>query len=182
MHPVPAEYEGWWNGLYDAAFAFVDSTRPDLWTSDEIADLLFLIAHDVHDLVAERLAEEPGKLLAISREALRCDDPDAKWPLAVELGALHEQKTAAELILIGFVHDEDEYVSRRALLSLAKMKSDRTESLAERAWGTGHLYQRIAALSALQTVSSKKLQEYVERAYEDGREYVVQNARKIESA
>ncbi len=102
--------------------------------------------------------------------------------LAVELGALHEQKNAAELILIGFVHDEDEYVSRRALLSLAKMKSDRTESLVERAWGTGHLYQRIAALSTLQTVSSKKLREYVEKAYENGREYVVQNARKIESA
>jgi len=181
LHPFPDEYDGWWHGLYAATFAFAASTRPDEWTSEEVSDLLFLISHDLCDLIVEQLAKEPNKLLAIGQVALKCNDPDAKWPIAVELGSLIEQKCDAEPMLIAFVNDDDEYVSRRALLSLASLNSDSTEFFAERAWNTGHLYQRIAALSALRTVSSPKLQEYVEKAYEDGREYVVRNARKIES-
>ncbi len=180
-HPFPAEYEGWWTGLYDAAFAFVASSRPDEWTSGEVSNLLFLISHDVSDLIAEQLAKEPNKLLAIAQESLKCNDSDAKWPIVAELGSLLAQKCDAEPMLIAFANDDNEYVSRIALLSLASLKSDSTEFFAERAWKTGELYQRIAALSALKTVSSPKLQEYLEKAYEDGREYVVQNARKIEA-
>jgi hypothetical protein len=83
--------------------------------------------------------------------------------------------------LRSFVYDDNEYLSRRALLSLASLKSDKSEALAERAWESGHLYQRIAALSVLNKISSSKLQEYLKKAHEDGREYLVKNTLKIES-
>lgn len=82
-------------------------------------------------------------------------------------------------LLIHFAYDADEYVSRRALIALGKLKSERTEQLAERAWQTGHEYQRIAALWALKDVGSSKLGDYLLQAEEDGREYVVRNAIEI---
>ena len=168
--------------MYDAAFELIDSKDCAAWTPEETSDLLFLIANDNLDFIAERLGKTPTKLLALATAALTCSDPDAKWPLAVELGMLLEQKNEAESILFSFAYDENEYLRRRALLSLASLKSDKSEAIAERAWESGHLYQRIAALSVLNKISSAKLQEYLKKAHEDGREYLVKNALQIESA
>jgi len=181
-HPIPAEYDGWWSGMYDAAFAFIASKKMDECSEDEISALLFLIANDTVDLIAERLGDTPEELLALAQASLNSNDPDSKWPLAVELGLLAERKKEAEPILLTFVYDDDEYLSRRVLLALGALKSDRVEVLAERAWETGHLYQRIAALSVLHEVSSERLPEFLKKAHEDGREYVLQKALKLEAA
>ena len=81
-----------------------------------------------------------------------------------------------------FVEDENEYVNRRALLSLGILKSSKAESLAERAWASEQEYQRIAALWVLKYVSSSKLPEYLQRAKKDGRKYVIQNALEIQNS
>jgi len=77
------------------------------------------------------------------------------------------------------VVDEDEYVKRCALISLGELKSSKSESLAERAWHTGHEYQRMAALEVLDKISSSKLAIYLKEAMEDGRPHLVKTARKI---
>jgi HEAT repeat protein len=93
---------------------------------------------------------------------------------------LSSDKTSAEALLLILVNDEDEYVSRRALLALGALKSLHAESLAEKAWLSGHEYQRIAALWVLKDIASSKLAEYVLLAGEDGRKYLVNNAREIQ--
>ena len=80
-----------------------------------------------------------------------------------------------------FVRDRDEYVSRRALLALGQLRSEKTEEYAERAWRTGHEYQRIAALWALKECGSAKLSDYLREAEADGREYVLHNAKAVRS-
>ena len=67
-------------------------------------------------------------------------------------------------------------------MSLGKIKAFNAESLAEQAWETGHEYQRIAALWVFKDVGSNKLLMYLQKAEEDGRIYVVQNAREIQSS
>lgn len=166
-----------WGELHAAALSFISSLPPEEWSAQNVRDLLYAIARDNEiEYLAEEIAKDVDMLLRLSELALSSSEIDAKWQLAVQLGSLSDRRQEAEPLLLQFVDDPDEYVSRRALLSLGLLKSARAEELAERAWRTGHEYQRIAALWVLKNVASVKLADYIQQAMEDGRQYVVKKA------
>ncbi|MBB6583777.1 hypothetical protein [Ralstonia solanacearum] len=181
-HQRSGEWEcgyGQWQSLWAAAIAVLESLSPNAWTEKCRAHLLYAIARDNEmECIAGELSERPDALLELARLAIDSSELDAKWQLAVQLGALSTsaEKEEAETLLLRLVGDEDEYVSRRSLLALGTLKSVHAESLAEKAWLTGHEYQRIAALWVLKDVAPDKLTRYVRLAEEDGREFVVENA------
>jgi hypothetical protein len=172
---------GEWKKLYQAVLTFLATVDHTAWTEVDLSDLLYAIARDneAEYLVAE-LSQAPERLLALSTRAVESAESDAKWQLAVQLGELPDRKVDAEVLLLRFVADENEYVSRRALLSLGKLKSSKAEALAKQAWETGHEYQRIAALGVLQEVGSTELPLYVQKAKADGRATVIQKACEIQ--
>lgn len=172
-----------WDTLYNATREFLASFSPSDWDDTDVSDLLYVIARDNEaEILAAEVARDTNRLLRLSKLALASPETDAKWLLADQLGYLCSQEQEAEVLLLEFVDDRDEYVSRRALLSLGRLKSPKAEALAERAWDTGHEYQRIAALWVLKELSSNKLPVYIKKAFEDGREYVVQNAHQVQQA
>jgi HEAT repeat protein len=123
-------------------------------------------------------------LIVLSKYAIRHGNRDDKWQLATHLHRLSDRELAATL-LNSFVNDEDEYVSRRALMELAKVQSEKVEYYADLFWnrnkyGDMDEYQRIAVLYALKEINSKQLDKYIRLAKQDGRRYLVENAIKIE--
>ncbi|MCT7317425.1 HEAT repeat domain-containing protein [Ralstonia sp. CHL-2022] len=167
-----------WQSPWDAAIAVLESVPPKAWGESCRANLLYAIARDNEmEWISRQLAGKPDALVELAWLAIDSSEPDAKWQVAVQLGALSAKREEAEQLLLRLVDDEDEYVSRRALLALGALKSSHAERLAEKAWRTGHEYQRIAALWVLKDVAPSKLMQYVRLAYEDGRKIVVDNAR-----
>ena len=172
-----------WGPLLKAAELLLQTVPVGTWTDAMVKDFLYALARDNEaEFIACELASRSETLLLLAAQAIRSDEPDAKWQIAAQLGDLHGSAQEAEALLIHLVQDVDEYVSRRALGALGKLKSVSTEAFAERAWRTGHEYQRIAALWALKDVGSSKLCDYLRQAEEDGREYVVRNAKEILAA
>ena len=140
------------------AFAgFIKQTGPSQWDESTVLDLLYIIARDNEneDLVALLSEAQPEGLFRLAEAAVGCDEPDARWQLAEYLGKVEGDRARAEAILLVLVHDGAEYVSRRALLALANLGSSHLSSLCERAWATGHEYQRIAALHAIRAASPR---------------------------
>jgi hypothetical protein len=168
-----------WQSLWDTAIAVLESVPPNAWGEGCRANLLYAIARDNEmEWISQQLAGKPDALVELARLAIDSSEPDAKWQIAAQLGTLSTHKDKAEEVLLRLVDDTDEYVSRRALLALGALKSQHAEHLAERAWLTGHEYQRIAALWVLKDVAPSKLPKYLRLADEDGRKFVVENARK----
>ena len=186
-YPLANKYGEWecaydnWPELYTAAFHFLETSRPEAWTEVNSNDLLYVIARDNEcEILIVKLAETPNVLIELSRIAILSQESDAKWQLADRLGSFDSRQAEAEALLLKFVVDENEYVRRRALLSLGTLKSTKAEELAVKAWAANHEYQRMAALSVLDAISSAKLPEYIEKAMQDGREYLVHKALEIQ--
>lgn len=187
-YPIESRVGEWecdypyWEPLWSAAIALIDTVPFGDWSNESCADFLYALARDNEaERIADHLQGHTETLLALGKLSVHHPDSDAKWQLAAKLGNLREN-TEAEFVLLKLVVDENEYVSRRALLSLGQLKSLRAEEFAERAWLTGHEYQRIASLWVLKNIGSYKLGEYVRRAEEDGRELVVQKAKQVQGA
>ena len=169
-----------WSTFYEAAIIFLVSSSPAKWVDEDVTDLLYAIARDNEvEYLAQEVAKNNENLLKLSEFAIGSPERDAKWQLAAQLGGISSRKQEAEALLLQFVDDQDEYVSRRALLSLGLLKSSKAEVLAERAWKTGNEYQRIAALWVLKDVASSKLSAYIAEAVIDGRQYLVKNADEV---
>ena len=142
--------------------------------------MIYAVARDNEfEHLADVIAADPAALLLLAERSLAQPEPDARWQFAARLGTWVVRRGPAEALLLRLVDDPDEYVRRRALLSLGKMRSLHAEALAVRAWDTGEEYQRIAALWVLKDIASDKLATYVARAHEDGREHVVWNAEQV---
>lgn len=172
-------YNGW-EGLHSEAITFLASVSPDQWCAADVDDLLYAIARDNEvEYLIQQVANSPETFLQLAMLSLKSSESDAKWQFAAQLSNLHKDKTRAEAILLQLVDDKNEYVTRRALLALGDLRSDNAEAQAEKAWNTGLEYQRIAALWVFAKISSTKLDSYIERAIEDGRKYLVENALQV---
>lgn len=171
-----------WGALYTAFEGFIKRTGPSQWGESTVLDLLYLIARDneAEYLVSLLLKAQPEGLFRLAEAAVSYGERDARWQLAAYLGETGGDRPRAEAILLVFVNDEDEYVSRRALFALGYLGSSHVPSLCARAWATGHEYQRIAALHAIRAASPHELPKYIELAKADGREHLVQNAVALE--
>jgi HEAT repeat protein len=170
-----------WSSIYTAVTDVLcrEDTLAHLGDSG-IESILYLIARDNEcEVIAKALANKPDALTAFAHAALKTNDSDAKWQIARRLRNTQVPSHDAEALLLKFVEDDDEYVRRHALLALGDIKSSRTEDLAYKAWESGDEYQRIAALCALKACGSPLLPTFVAAAMEDGRQYLVLNAREM---
>jgi len=145
---------------------------------EETDAVLYAVARDNEvELLAASMSEFPEHLLAAARASVGSSEPYAKWQLAEVL--TKNIPDEAHVILEALSSDDDEYVRRRVLLLLGRLRSPLIEGLVDRAWETGDEYQRIAALHALHDAGSARLQDFLSRAEADGRQYLVENARNL---
>lgn len=176
-------YNGW-DAIYAAFEEALNRLRPEDFTADELAPLLYIIARDNEcEILAQTLSEHDVWFVKVCHLALQSSDPEARWQLASRLHGMkdHDQ---AKRFLEAFVRDEDEYVSRRALLEMPALQPDRVEDYAAWFWDRDchaemQEYQRMAALTVLEDVHSPLLEEYLERARSDGRPYLLSCADRI---
>jgi hypothetical protein len=171
-------YSGWWD-LCKVILAFLTTSINEDWSNYDVDNILYVIGWDNEcEYLIDEIEENYDVLIKLADLALNSAEYDAKWQLADRLGNLSIE--SAELLLLKFVNDEHEYVRRRALIALGRMKSPQAEALAEKSWETGEEYQRIAALWVLHDISSNKLPDYLQKAIEDGRHFVLRNAHQIQ--
>ena len=89
-------------------------------------------------------------------------------------------------MILDFAKDPNEYLSRRALLAMPVLRPDCVEQFAPLFWECScyspelQEYQRIAVLVSLDAIHSDLLPQYLERAKQDGRSYLLEHAKRIE--
>jgi Na+/phosphate symporter len=177
------DYEKW-EDIYKSFENFVLTTDPQKLTDIQKNRLLYIIARDNE---AEHLSEILSNqfLIVLSEHSISNGHRDDKWQLAIQLYKLTDKQKALTL-LEKFVNDDDEYVSRRSLMELAKLKSEKVEFYAEKFWnrenyGDSEEYKKIAVLHSLKIINSKLLDIYIELAKQSGQKYLIMNANQIES-
>lgn len=169
-----------WAAVYQTTERFLAAAGPQCLSESDIGNLLYCLARDNEgEHVGTMIGSRPDLLFLLADAARSSNEPDAKWQLSELLGQVVDRRDEAECLLLEFVRDDHEYVSRIALLALSSLQSDHLEPMAERAWKTDQEYQRIAALWALYAAGSPLLTEYVARARQDGREQVVRTATEV---
>lgn len=146
--------------------------------------MLFAVARDNEiQYLSRAIHESSGDLLMELAEAsIRCGEPDAKWQFAEELGQVRGTSQRGEELLLALARDPNEYVRRRALQSLARIRSAATERVALEAWSRPNEQQqwsRMMALWALRHVGSDQLQRLLIEAMEGEGTLLSQYAAKI---
>src|SRR5579884_1252922 len=127
------ECEYWeWQALYSSCRAHLDTYTPQEWTEDDSDMLLYVLARDNEvQLIQSELENRPEHLAALAKLALSIPcDRDARWQLADSLGKV--AIAGRESLLEQYFGDGDEYVRRRALLSLGRIGSSKVDVLAVR--------------------------------------------------
>ncbi|MDQ2751920.1 MAG: hypothetical protein M3R72_02745 [Bacteroidota bacterium] len=176
------DYENWKN-IYAAFEEFLNKKNSNQWNNKEKERLLYIIARDNEmEILANTLSEQDLAILA--KYSIKNGHINDKWQLAVNIYKI-TNKQLAENILEAFVNDECEYVSRRALMELAKINSIKVEYYAELFWNRNKYndmneYQKIVVLFSLKEIYSKQLDKYIQLAKEDGRQFLVEYAIKME--
>jgi hypothetical protein len=147
--------------------------------------LNYIIARDNETMnLVTILSQYEAAIILLTDHAIKTGERDTKWQLSTILHKLKD-KVRAIALLDKLVVDEEEYVNRRALMELARLKSDKVALYCQQFWdkdkyGDMEEYQRIAVLHALNLINSSHLTTYIEKAKKDGRKYLVQNALDIE--
>ena len=173
-----------WIKLYKTFLEFIATYSSISEWSPELLDLvLYTLARDNEcQHIANQLREDyPEVLIQLAALSIKLGEPDAKWQLAQELGKLPSSKAETETILVELAHDSDEYVRRQALMSLAKIKSEFTESLVLKSWYQPHENQewlRMAALWCLNKINSPHFEALRLDAEIDSRSYLSEYAKK----
>lgn len=169
-----------WSEIITAFARFLDAGNSENWDAETTDLLLYILARDNEmGELQEQLISKPAHLITLAMAGLRSREPNARWQLADALGYVALGTDEVESLLEQFFQNEDEYVSRRALLALGRIHSSKVEPLAIRAWDTGDEYQRMAALAVLSSHDSSLLPFYLDLAKRDGREYLVNLAVEI---
>lgn len=169
-----------WAAITTEFIRFIEQTDCNHWSDSEIQDVLFILARDNEsEILIDELSKHRKCFFFLLKEAVGCDEPDAKWQFADRLGNVDYKFDDVEPFLVLFLKDSNEYVRRRALLALARIGSTQTEAWAEVAWNTGDEYQRIAALHSLHMIGSNRLEHFIALARQDGREFLLKNAAEL---
>lgn len=173
-----------WEYLYKAVLDFI-ATHPLIseWSTEHLHLVLYALARDNEcQYIAEQVRECYAEMLIqLATLSIKLGESDAKWQLAEELGWVHWDKAQIETILVEFAHDSEEYVRRRALISLAQIKSEFAENLALKIWHQFHENQewsRMAALWSLNKINSSHFESLCLEAESDPRPYLSAYAKK----
>lgn len=163
-----------WTDFYDAVLDFVADGPPEEWPDGDLNSVLYALARDneMEYLSEEIRLRHPATLLALAWAALIGGEADAKWQLADQLGYIGRDDGDVERILLALVRDEDEYVRRRALQSLARIGSAKAEQLALEAWNPhqeNQQWTRMMVLDCLRRINSPHFQRLLAEAERDER-------------
>ena len=172
----------YWDDIYKSFEIFIRASDPGKLTSIQKDRLLYIIARDNESEYLSNILESDF-LIILAEHSLYNGSTDDKWQLATQLYKL-TNKTKALNLLEKFVNDEDEYVSRRSLIELAKLQSDKVEFYVKKFWfkekyADMEEYQKIAALHSLKIINSNLLDHYIELAMHSGQKYLIDNANQI---
>ena len=164
----------------------IKNSRPGDFADAELSELVYIIARNNEDeALAEYLSRYTEWFMKLGELSLLLNEPEARWQFAIRLKEMTDKKRAG-VLLEKFVNDDNEYVSRRALMELPALLPDKVEAYSTWFWprdvyGDWQEYQRMAVLTALNEIRSPLLGEYLKRAREDGRIYLVRYADEISS-
>jgi hypothetical protein len=173
-----------WGRLYEAVLEFISTHRIEEWSSDESSAILYAVARDneTEHLSGEIRCRHPKSLVALASEALDAGEPAAKWQLADGLGQLGSSSEEVENLLKRFAHDENEYVRRRSLQSLARLQAPATEDLAMTEWDRpdpDQQWSRMGVLWCLHRIGSPYLEAKLVEAENDVRPHLSGFARRV---
>lgn len=172
-------YPGWAQ-IYTAFDAFVATSSCRLWSEATTELILYVIARDDDNMhLVRSVARKPDDLFCLAKHAVTSPEWDAKWQIAAELGRIGADSPDVEGLLLRFVHDDDEYVRRRALLALADIESAQVAALLDGAWESGSEYQRVDVLYILWKMRSRELDHYLLLAEAAPQQYLVDYAARI---
>ena len=176
----------YWNDTY-SAFCYV-LTQMDAETADIVLldEMVYLIAraNEAEGFIQETTSH-PKWFECLCRRAAASNESEAKWQFAAYLPECPCSPEIKNMIL-DFAKDPNEYVSRRALLAMPALRPDCVEQFAPLFWERNcyspelQEYQRIAVLVSLDAIHSDLLPQYLERAKQDGRSYLLEHAKRIE--
>ena len=175
-----------WNDIFDA-FCHV-LTQIDAETADSVLldEMVYLIARDNEaEGFIQETTSHPQWFECLCRRAAASNENEAKWQFAAYLPECSCSQEVRDIIL-NFAKDPNEYVSRRALLAMPALRPDCVEQFAPLFWERNcyspelQEYQRIAVLVSLDAIHSDLLPQYLERAKQDGRSYLLEHAKRIE--
>ena len=151
-----------WNAIYVTLNTVLHTMPISSWDSLLMAQILYILGRDNEmEIVADAIAADPERLLVVAAAAIGAGDRDAQWQCAEHLGALVQDRSRAEDLLVCFLSSGDEYVRRRALMALGRLQSPLTDVFVQQAWESGNEYQRMVALSALKDAGSVNLEQYL---------------------
>ena len=176
----------YWNDTY-SAFCHV-LTQMDAETADSVLldEMVYLIARDNEaEGFIQETTSHPQWFERLCRRAAASNESEAKWQFAAYLSECPCSQEVKDMIL-DFAKDPNEYVSRRALLAMPALRPDCVEQFAPLFWERNCYspelpeYQRIAVLVSLDAIHSDLLPQYLERAKQDGRSYLLEHAKRIE--
>ena len=175
-----------WNDIFDA-FCHV-LTQMDAETADSVLldEMVYLLARDNEaEGFIQETTSQPKWFECLCRRAAASNENEAKWQFAAYLPECSCSQKVRDIIL-DFAKDPNEYVSRRALLAMPALRPDCVEQFAPLFWERNcyspelQEYQRIAVLVSLDAIHSDLLPQYLERAKQDGRSYLLEHAKRIE--
>ncbi|WP_165252141.1 HEAT repeat domain-containing protein [Paludisphaera soli] len=166
-----------WTDLYAAVMEHMSARPRERWSAEELQAVLYALARDNEDehLVWEIRAHHPATLIALASAVLAGGEFDARWQLADQLGFLDRDAGDVERLLLDFARDEDEYIRRRAIKSLARLGCPAAEHLALEAWHRPHENQqwaRMVALDCLRRIGSPHLEPLLAEAERDERPHL----------
>ena len=149
-------------------------------------EMVYLIAraNEAEGFIQETTSH-PKWFECLCRRAAASNENEAKWQFAAYLPECSCSQKVRDIIL-DFAKDPNEYVSRRALLAMPALRPDCVEQFAPLFWERNcystelQEYQRIAVLVSLDAIHSDMLPQYLERAKQDGRSYLLEHAKRIE--
>jgi HEAT repeats len=173
-----------WSSLYEAVLNFIGECLFSEWSTEQLQAVLYALARDNDcQYIVKKISQgHPETLIELATVSINLGEPNAKWQLAAELGNIQSYEKQAEEILLDLVRDTDEYVRRRALIALARIKSEFVEDLALEIWHQSHESQewaRMAVLWSLYQVGSSALNPLLSEAELDSRPYLASYARKM---
>ena len=175
-----------WNDIFDAFCHVLTQMNAEMADSVLLDEMVYLIAraNEAEGFIQETTSH-PKWFECLCRRAAASNENEAKWQFAAYLPECSCSQKVRDIIL-DFAKDPNEYVSRRALLAMPALRPDCVEQFAPLFWERNcyspelQEYQRIAVLISLDAIHSDLLPQYLERAKQDGRSYLLEHAKRIE--
>jgi hypothetical protein len=110
-----------WDRIYQFVNKLIEDTPVGKWSSNLLNEFLYILARDNEcEIIIDTLIDNPTQLLALANHSVFFPDHDARWQIAYGLGEINGNEQEIKNLLKKFLHDENEYVRRRASYAFEK--------------------------------------------------------------